>query len=525
MKLKALVSWIGQNDLNATIDQQKNRGPGAIASAVTKWDFDKVFLLSNYRDEKNQPYLNWFKEEFSVDLVYKHVSLSGPTEYDEIYLAVVDLFEQEKIEENYSLTFNVSSGTPAMSTIWIIVALSRFTDVRLIESSPYREPEEINFPFNLKAEFISASTSREEQDITFLLAGLPDEVPKSFQEIICESKALRDPIARARWLSKFENPVLILGETGTGKGMFARAIHASSKRSKNTFVEFNCSSIPDDLFASELFGYEKGAFTGATKTKDGKLVLAHEGTIFLDEIGDLSLNNQVVLLKAIEEKKFYRIGGDSIMNPDFRLIAATNKNLFEEVKKGNFREDLFYRIASTTIRIPPLRNRESDTLLLAEHFLQKLNEKYRDEEGYYQRIFSDDAVEFMRMYDWPGNVRELRNSIEHAALLATGEIDEELWTQYIEKKDIKESIFTISPSDPGSSILESTIGGDFTIYDLVGKLVQHYYNRAYEESNRVKSVASELLGFSNRQTMDNWYEKYVAKRNLGPGKESFDWSK
>jgi two-component system, NtrC family, nitrogen regulation response regulator NtrX len=207
--------------------------------------------------------------------------------------------------------------------------------------------------------------------------------------------------------------VLITGENGTGKELVARAIHFLSKRRDKPFVEVNCAAIPEDLIESELFGHEKGAFTGATALRRGKFDQAHEGTLFLDEIGDMSLKTQAKVLRILQEHKFERVGGNRTIEVDVRVIAATNKDLEEEIRLGAFREDLFYRLNVLLFHVPPLRERLEDIPLLANHFLQFFCAKECRE----SKILSPEAMEAMTSYTWPGNVRELKNIIERLVIM------------------------------------------------------------------------------------------------------------
>jgi transcriptional regulator with GAF, ATPase, and Fis domain len=208
--------------------------------------------------------------------------------------------------------------------------------------------------------------------------------------------------------------VLLLGESGTGKELFARAIHYLSRRRDRPFVALNCAAIPEGLVENELFGHEKGAYTGAGARKIGKMELAQGGTIFLDEIGELPLAIQSKLLRVLEERRFERVGGTQAVEVDVRILTATNKDLRAAVDAKLFREDLYFRIAAVPIAIPPLRERDNDVLLLAEYFL----ERYRREFSKPQLKLSDEAKARLETYSWPGNVRELQNAIERAAILA-----------------------------------------------------------------------------------------------------------
>lgn len=214
-------------------------------------------------------------------------------------------------------------------------------------------------------------------------------------------------------VSKSNATVLIRGESGTGKELVANSIHYNSHRSKSSFIKVNCAALPATLIESELFGHEKGSFTGAIKQKIGKFELAHKGTIFLDEIGSLGLDVQANLLRILQEKEFERVGGHQTIKTDVRVIAATNKNLEEAVESETFRGDLYYRLNVFPIYLPPLRERKTDILLLADFFL----EKYARENHKDIRRFSTPAIDMMMEYHWPGNVRELENCIERGVLL------------------------------------------------------------------------------------------------------------
>ncbi len=234
-----------------------------------------------------------------------------------------------------------------------------------------------------------------------------------FSQIIGNSSPMRQIYDQVTQVARSNTTVLLRGESGTGKEMIAHAIHYNSLRSKQSFVKINCAALPETLIESELFGYERGAFTGAEKRKKGRFEIADGGTLFLDEIGDLSPQTQIKLLRVIQEREFERLGGTETVKVNVRLITATHKNLEEEIAKGKFREDLFYRLNVFTIFLPPLRERKSDILLLAEHFLAK----YEREHGKEIKRISTPAIDMLTSYHFPGNVRELENVIERAVLV------------------------------------------------------------------------------------------------------------
>ncbi len=236
--------------------------------------------------------------------------------------------------------------------------------------------------------------------------------------IIYQSRVIGELISLVERVAPANMNILITGESGTGKELFARLIHKLSARSTHTFVPVNCGALPENLFESELFGHEQGAFTGASKTKPGLLEFANHGTFFLDEIGDLQMNMQIKLLRMLEERTIRRVGGRREIDIDVRVIAATNKDLEKAVKENTFRQDLFYRLNTIAIHIPPLRERKEDILPLANYFLSHLARQ----EGGEPRRFSPEAEEALVDYDWPGNIREMQNLIQRAFYMATGQV-------------------------------------------------------------------------------------------------------
>jgi len=238
-----------------------------------------------------------------------------------------------------------------------------------------------------------------------------------WEDIIGESPSMSNLKEQIRIAGASNSRILITGENGTGNELVARSIHRSSQRANRLFVAVNCAAIPDTLIESELFGHEKGAFTGATSVQRGKFEIADGGTVFLDEIGDMSLNTQAKVLRVLQEQEFQRVGGNRTIKVDVRLITATNKDLQSEIKKGAFREDLFYRINVIVLDVPALRERREDIPLLAGHFLKEIIR----EQGLRERILTDEALKLLKGYDWPGNVRELRNLMERVAIMVQGE--------------------------------------------------------------------------------------------------------
>jgi Nif-specific regulatory protein len=229
---------------------------------------------------------------------------------------------------------------------------------------------------------------------------------------------MKEVYKQVQQVSKTQATVLIRGESGVGKELITDAIHYGSERAKNPLIKVNCAAIPESLIESELFGHEKGAFTGADKQKKGRFELAEGGSIFLDEIGELPLQIQVKLLRVLQEKEFERLGGTKTLKTDVRVIAATNRNLEEAIKDGSFREDLYYRLNVFPLFVPALRERLNDIPLLVDHFITKANKK----NGTDIIRISSSAIEMLMIYRWPGNIRELENCIERAAILSTDKV-------------------------------------------------------------------------------------------------------
>ena len=289
-------------------------------------------------------------------------------------------------------------------------------------------------------------------------------------------------------VAKTKTNILITGESGTGKELIAQSIHKESDRINDPFVVINCGGIPETLMESELFGHKKGSFTGATQDKKGLFEVAHKGTIFLDEIGELSLPIQVKLLRAVQEKVFKPVGGNEDISVDIRIISATNKELEKEVIAGNFREDLFYRLNVIEIRVPPLRERKTDLRILAQHFL----EKYSKEMGKEISKFSSYAIDLLNKYDFPGNIRELENLLERSVALATTNIilPDSLALSLHKRRWIegfKDRRFDLDEVSRG-----------VLLDDILEDIERGYLNKALDCSKGSKNKAAELLGVSFR---------------------------
>lgn len=319
--------------------------------------------------------------------------------------------------------------------------------------------------------------------------------------LIMKDEASLAVLLLANRVAPMDTTVILLGETGVGKEVMARYIYQNSLRSKHSFIKVNCGAIPENLIESELFGYEGGAFTGANKAgKIGLFELANEGTLFLDEVGELPKNMQVKLLRALQEQEIMRIGGTKPIKVNTRIIAATNRNLEDMVKSGQFREDLYYRLTVFPISIPPLRSRPKDITPLALGFLEKLNQKYN-----FKKYFSSISLQLLHEYKWPGNIRELKNIIERAVIISSGnKIEPE--SLHLYSQDMRQSVYIPSdtlrtaPPKPAAEDTSSvappmetdTLALPIALPEKLEELEYAYIVEAYKKYGNVRAAAKAL---------------------------------
>tara|TARA_Y100000022_G_scaffold193103_1_gene195985 strand:+ start:6 stop:1205 length:1200 start_codon:yes stop_codon:yes gene_type:complete len=312
----------------------------------------------------------------------------------------------------------------------------------------------------------------------------------NFDGIMGQSSALESVLEKVRLVGPSKATVLLTGETGTGKELFAQAIHQNSDRSRSSFIPVHCAALPSNLLESELFGHEKGAFTGATDKRIGRFESANGGTLFLDEIGEIDASTQVKLLRFLESKSIERLGSSKTLELDVRLVCATNRDLQKMVQQGNFREDLYYRLNVITIELPPLRERGDDLTLLLTHFLSE----YSAENGFDPPSLSSDTFAILKNYSWPGNVRELRNFCENLVVLKRG--------KEITPYDLDPRFTTLSPSvDSNKNEIKTSLSVEENEKQLL--------RNALLESHGNRTKAAELMGISRRtlhRKLDRWPE-------------------
>jgi DNA-binding NtrC family response regulator len=506
-----LVSWIGTADLRAP-DAGGEADIGPVAQAIKARQFDRVLLLADQDKAAVRKYEGWLRAKIigkpRTHLNLEHVELTSPTNFDEIYTTVTDTLEKSlrELRERPHLTFHLSPGTPAMAAIWVILGKTRYK-AELIQSSRQKGVETASMPFDiaLSPQFVTDVLRIPDKQLEKLSAG-SSEAASGFDDIIHQSTSMRRLIDKARKAAPRSVPVLIEGESGTGKELLARGIHQASTRSGKAFQVVNCGAIPLGLVESELFGHEKGSFTGATRKHVGHFEAADRGTLFLDEIGELPLQAQVKLLRAVQEGEVLRVGGTVVKNVDVRIIAATNRDLAAEVAAGRFREDLFYRLAVLIIKVPPLRDRDDDLGLLIDGLLKRINEQTErsKEPGFRRKTLSSDARKILMREVWPGNIRQLENTLRRAMVWADEDVvsPEEIMEAILPSGSIKTAI---------DSVMNQPIEKGVDIQSIVGMVAGHYLGKAIEAAHGNKSRAAELVGLGSYQTLTNWMRKYRVK--------------
>jgi DNA-binding NtrC family response regulator len=376
----------------------------------------------------------------------------------------------------------IKQNEPDIVVIMITATNTAKTAVEAMKLGAYHY---VTKPFDNDELRLIISRSLSEKALKQELIFRREEMDKSFDfgNILGKSKGMKDIFKVVKQIADSKSTVLIMGESGTGKELISRAIHYNSNRKNYPFVTINCAAIPETLIESELFGHEKGAFTNAIEKKLGRFEVAHQGTLFLDEIGELSLTTQAKILRFLEEKEFNRVGGSKTIKVDVRLITATNKDLNQLIKKGGFREDLYYRINVVPIVIPPLRERKEDIPILIDHFINKFNvENNKNVKG-----INKEALEFLMQYEWPGNVRELENLIERVIALTSNE--------YIPATELPYSFKNI-PKING--LKESVLDGKVSFLQAEEEFEKEVILDALKKTNYIQSHAAEILGISRR---------------------------
>ncbi|MCF8076520.1 MAG: sigma-54 dependent transcriptional regulator [Desulfotignum sp.] len=499
---KILYAWMGLSDVKA-FETENRDDTGPIAAALKSDVYVRaVIFSSDLLNDRVQDFGEWLKTfcNHPIHVNTIKTGLTDPTDFKAIYIQALDGVKSTLKTDASSIrpVFHTSAGTGSMGIIWLLLQ-HRF-DAVLIKSSREHGVTELTFPFNLSANLIEEGTLRD--------AGYQ-------QGIIHESAVMKRLIEKATNCAPLSRPVLIEGSSGTGKEMIAKLIHEHRfNLAKGNFIPINCGAIPRELVESELFGHVRGAFTGADQIREGKIEQARGGTLFLDEIGEMPLDVQTKLLRVLQDKTVLKIGDHpkNARKIDFRLVAATNRKLVQEVAQGNFREDLYYRINVIYLKTPSLKERGPDEIhLLARHFLKDINHDFRRFPGYKEKTLSKSAIDLLQSYSWPGNIRELFNVLYRAVF-------EQPRDPVISDTHIQEAIGIDHPVKKGEEQellkpLEKDTRVDLD--GLIEKIKEQYVRQALELSRGSVTVAAKMLGKDNSQSL------YPLMKNLGIDHNSY----
>jgi DNA-binding NtrC family response regulator len=425
-----------------------------------------------------------------------NIDIPDPTDYEELYLHMYKrcheiMAEHEGQKTKYYIA--TASGTPQMQTVWFLLSQSGLVPSTLLKITPpqfLRPQQKAVSEIKLSLEKFPSISSPIQRDLEIEATYLRKEkleaerkgllLQFSQYKMIGKSIQLEQIKDTIKAASQYDSAVLIQGATGTGKELVARAIHFNSMRKTEPFIVVNCAAIPETLVESELFGHEKGAFTGAIQQKKGRFELADKGTIFLDEVGDMPLSAQAKILRVLQDNEITRVGGTRTIKTDIRLIAATNRNLIALISEDKFRDDLYYRLRVIDIKMPALHERREDIPLLVEYFLGIHNHRYRQ-----QKQASRKAMKRLFEYDWPGNIRELENAIERAFVLSKGNI--------IKETDLPMEISTgeVFGIKDKAKVKIPPAGLDFDSY--LNGLEKEYYEEAIKIKDGNREAAARLL--------------------------------
>lgn len=503
-----LVSWLGDNDFKCLEQPGNSNGlSGPVETAVCGYadlfgrnDLDSIILLSNWgsysrrlgavlEQDAHQVEVNRYLDRLQAmtptPIFTRLVKVDNVTDYSEIYRVVSIFLEgvaQEYSGEHIQFVFHISPGTPTMQAIWLLLSKTEYPSTSMVKTSLEKGLELVEFPFDIAVKNQAFYSG----DATF-----QNLKADSLENIKWQSNEMREALSLSGIIARHDDMrVLIQGETGSGKELFAALIHKNSKRADKPLVTLNCGAIPENLIESELFGHQKGAFTGADRDKKGCFELANGGTLFLDEIGELPILQQVKILRMTDrhQQRFKPVGGELEIVVDVRIIAATHRNLMEQVAAGTFREDLFYRLCDAPLNLPALRDRTGDIECLADHFVEQINDSL-DVDINERKKLSMEAKQFLRAQQWPGNVRELEATVSRAYKLYSTGLN-------ISRRDLEKSMIAPIAKTVEDSFLYQSIGGDFDVKEIELKIRAHYVVKAIRESGEASAAGvARHLGF------------------------------
>ncbi|WP_051617427.1 sigma-54-dependent Fis family transcriptional regulator [Desulfonatronovibrio hydrogenovorans] len=478
---RILFTIVGYRDPFSKSGQDR-QAPGPVLSLLSEMDhFTGIVLVHTGDKTENACTLKQIiQERHGIETVTSELKISDPTDYEDILQGLRRVFRETAREVSDGHYYvSMSSGTPQMHASWLLLTASGEIPARLLQvrEERYQKPDqllvrEIDPRVRVFPRVLPSTTP--------VIAQGPDQarILKLKQEIgiVGDHPALMDTLTQAARVAGHDASVMILGENGTGKDLLARYVHKMSPRAKGPLISVNCASIPENMAESQLFGHRKGAFTGAERDHAGYFMQAHGGTLFLDEAGELPPYIQAKLLRAIQQKEFYRIGDTAPSKVDFRLISATNRDMARGIDTGEVREDFYFRLNEFTLLLPPLRERKTDIPSICASFLPKFNKIN-------QNLFiSPDAYETMYGYHWPGNIRELYNRMQKASIMSVDGV--------ITARDI----FLDEPLKARSGIPEPFEG--FSMESHTKNIRAKLIDRAMEKADGNMSLAARLLGMS-----------------------------
>jgi transcriptional regulator with AAA-type ATPase domain len=489
--MKILLSFTGFHDPYTKSLVGKEDQPGPVLSVMSALPFDRVVLLSTPRTVEITRATAGALEarQHGLSIEINDLPLNDPTDYHSILLALRE--QGAAIRERFpkaEISISTASGTPQMHACWLLLTASHELPAHLLHVRP---PQ-----FLVEGQPAVSVVDLTGSDFPIVRPRVPNlehapdsdgipgpDLPSVLRElsIVAQHSSTQAAIQKAVAVAPYNIPTLILGETGTGKELIARLIHRISQRSISKFVPINCGAIPQELVESTLFGHKRGAFTGAITDLIGKFDLAHGGTLFLDEVGELPLPVQVKLLRVLEDSIIEPVGSNQRRQVDVRVVAATNRNLAEEIKAGRFREDLYYRLNTAIIRLPALKERRTEVPSLAVAILDSINQTLKK-----QRQISPEALIKLQAHDWPGNVRDLRNVLQRAVIYSGSRTT-------LQSADI---VFDelVGRNGTGAGIPELAEG--FQLENYLSDVRQKLMLRALEISAGNQSHAARLLGIS-----------------------------
>ncbi len=500
MSKQILVSWLGITDLKAagqvSLRPNEEIGDGPILGALNNLSFDELHLIHEQEKTKLDAYIAWLTDHIDIKVIPVKCSLRSPIDFGDIHQSMDSHLSQLTTNNSdLDVSIHLSPGTPSMTAVSILLGKTRY-NTRFVQSTKDKGGEFVSIPFDISAEYIPQIIKKADRKLTQLATS---EAPLSaaFDDIITQNSEMKRLIVKAEKIAVRNVPALIMGDSGTGKELFAKAIHNSSLRKDKPFITVNCGAIPKDLIDSELFGHVKGAFTGANSNKTGYFEEADGGTLFLDEFGELPADAQVRLLRVLQSGEISKVGDSKTKQVDVRIIAATNRNLADEISHGNFREDLFYRVAIGILTLPPLKDRAGDIALLADYLMDKINQEASNQPNYTNKIISVKAKNIILNHSWQGNIRELHGTLLRASIWAEG--------KEVTEADLQGAML----ERPQKSVLDDTpeIGAGVDINEVLDDTRKKYITQALKQTAGNKKKAAKLLNIKNYQTLTNWIDK------------------